>query len=544
MESQKQENLLSLSLTATKEEREKSRILNVGINQQQGTYEVIVKYHGNLKALESETIKVEELLGGYAILTLPEAAISYVAALPMIEYMELPKSLVYDIYEAKQVSCVSPAENPPLGLTGEGVLLAVLDSGIDYFLEDFKKGRESRILYLWDQTGIPDAETKKLPPSGFTIGVEYDQEMLDLALMAKTREEAMRIVAQTDERGHGTAVTAVAASSNSNPLLRGVAPKSGLVIVKLRPAQADGFPSTTELMRGISYCIKKAQELNRPLVINLSFGNAYGPRDGSSLVEQFLDQAASRGRTCLCIGAGNEGVSAGHFSGNLNNIDRVELAIDLREPTVNVQLWKFYEDSFILILQAPDGERFQVPVSEGVGRTTFFWQSTRILVYSGEPSPYSTKQEIFFVFLPEGEYLDSGIWSFIFENKTVIAGGIQLYLPAAAQRNRGTVFLRQNPELTITNPATTVRAISVAAYNGRTGTYAEFSGRGEENGEKELLWEQRNKPDLAAPGVDIKAVAPGGESLSYSGTSFATPLVSGSAALLMEWGDGVIIRLS
>ena len=129
MISQKQENLLQLALSSTKKEREKSQILNVGITEEEELWEIIVKYHGNLRFLETEDIRVEELLSGYAIVTLPKERIAGLAALEEIEYLELPKSLIYGVYEAKQSSCITEVEASPLSLTGEGVLLAVIDSG-------------------------------------------------------------------------------------------------------------------------------------------------------------------------------------------------------------------------------------------------------------------------------------------------------------------------------------------------------------------------------------------------------------------------------
>lgn len=129
MTSQKQENLLQLALDSTKEEREKSQILNVGISEERNLWEIIVKYHGNLKSIENEEVQVEELLGGYAIITLPEQKIAALASLEEIEYLELPKSLIYGVNEAKQSSCISQVQTSPLSLTGEGVLLAVIDSG-------------------------------------------------------------------------------------------------------------------------------------------------------------------------------------------------------------------------------------------------------------------------------------------------------------------------------------------------------------------------------------------------------------------------------
>ncbi len=536
MESQKQENLLRLATSSTRQEREKSEILNVGISEEENLWEIIVKYTGEIDQLQAMGIGVEKMLSGYAILTLPKQAIEVVSTLPMIEYLELPKSLIYGIYEAKIASCIPQVRQSPYGLTGQGVLLAVIDSGIDYFLEDFKKEGKTRIRYLWDQTGVINTKEGKLPPEGFSLGVEYDKEQINRALQTEDKEEALRLVSQVDERGHGTAVTAVAASSNPQQLLQGVAPQCDLLIVKLRTSGKSGYPSTTELMRAVTYCIQKARMLAQPLVINLSFGNAYGPRDGSSLIEQFLTQAAAMGKTAICIGCGNEGVGGGHFAGNVREIKEVELTIGRREPTVNVQLWKFYEDNFSIELEAPDGTVFPVILERNPARQTFIWKSTKVLVYAGVPSPYSSKQEVFFVFLPLEDYLEVGIWTFHFQIQNILVGEIQLYLPAKQQRNAGTGFLRQEPALTITNPATAAGAITVAAYNDATEAYADFSGRGEEYKKGDLLWEERNKPDLAAPGVGIIASSVGGGVQSYSGTSFASPMVSGSAALLMEWG--------
>jgi subtilisin family serine protease len=92
--------------------------------------------------------------------------------------------------------------------------------------------------------------------------------------------------------------------------------------------------------------------------------------------------------------------------------------------------------------------------------------------------------------------------------------------------------------MTLTVPSTASKIVTVGAYNGSLEQYAPFSGRGlaEVSRENSITLAGFIKPDLVAPGVDI--VAPdvrGGFSL-VTGTSFATPIVSGSAALLMEWG--------
>ena len=535
MMSQKQENLLSLALDSSREEREKSGILSVGVDEQEDRWEVIVKYHGNLERIASDEIQVEILISAYAIVTLPASLLPALADLEEVEYIEKPKSLVYGLYEAKEKSCLTSVAVPGGELSGKGVLLAVIDSGIDYFLEDFKNQNGSRILYLWDQSQEADTENNWYPPEGFRIGVEYTKEQIDRALMTENRRDALAIVPQQDLTGHGTGVAAIAASSNPELLLQGVAPECELLIVKLGKSRESDFPATTELMRAVTYVVRKSLEMNRPLVINLSFGNTYGSHDGSSLLERFLDNVSEIGRTCICVGAGNEGSSSGHVTDNVKNTGEVELAIAERENSTNVQFWKSYEDDFSIVLITPAGEEYRITDFDKPARQEFVFDQTKVLIYIGVPAPYSTKQEIFFVFIPQQDYINSGIWRFRLETEKIVDGEFQMYLPPALQRNNGTRFFRPSPELTMTLPATSERVISVAAYNDSIEAYADFSGRGRQNGFSYLAAEG-NKPDLTAPGVGILAARAGGGSDSYTGTSFATPMVSGSAVLLMEWG--------
>lgn len=535
MNSQKQDNMLSLAMNSTKEERQQSKILSVGIEEQSNRWEVIVKYHGNLEQIANDEVWVETLIAGYAIVTLPAFLLPALAQLEEVEYIEKPKSLVYGVYEAKLNSCVIPVQIPLGDLSGEGVLLAVIDSGIDYYLEDFRNGNESRILYLWDQGEAANPVGKRYPPGGFRNGVEYTREQINQALAGGSREQASKIVPQQDNSGHGTAVAAIAASSNPEILLTGVAPKVDLLVVKMAQTQESDFPATTQLLRGVTYAIRKSLEVNKPLVINLSFGNTYGSHDGSSLVERFLDAASEIGRTCICVGAGNEAASGGHCSFNVKERKEVEVAIADKESTTNIQFWKSYEDEITLTLVAPNQQEFQIEMGADAMRQESIFADTKVLIYAGTPKPYSTKQEIFFVFLPLQQYIDAGIWRFRIEEKRVVDGAVQLYLPPALQRNTGTRFLLQTPQLTMTIPASATRVVSIGAYDDNLQSYADFSGRGRREGFS-LLATEGGKPDLVAPGVGILAAKAGGGSDSYTGTSFATPMVSGSAALLMEWG--------
>lgn len=538
--SQKQENLLNLALDSTEEERVQSEILNVGFDESTRRWEVIVKYHGDLERIANEEIDVEILLAGYAIVTLPEKYMEALADMEETEYIEKPKSLTYGLFEAKENSCIYPSLQQEKNLTGQGVLMAIIDSGIDYLLPDFQFNGESRILYLWDQSQPPDETKGQHTPAGFRVGTEFNKAQIDAAIQAATktgnRREALQIVPQQDTSGHGTGVAAVAASSNSSILLKGVASGCELLIVKLGTTPENDFPGTTQLMRGITYALRKALELNRPLVINLSYGNSYGSHDGTSLLERFLDNASGVGRNVICVGCGNEGAGGGHIEGNVKVDDMVELAVAERELTLNIQLWKSYEDRFGVILVSPGRVRYEVVLSGSPGRQEVVLGTTKVLIYVGMPTPYSSLQELFFVFLPTGDYVDSGVWEWQFTPEKIVSGNYQMYLPTVALRNSGTRFFQPTPNLTLTIPSTARAVISVAAYNDTLNAYADFSGRGLPESGQIYLDSEGGKPDLAAPGVGILAAKAGGGTDTYTGTSFAAPMVSGAAALLMEWG--------
>lgn len=563
MDSQKRENLLNLALDSTEEEREKSLELNIGYQKEDNSWEIIVKYHGNLRqALSSFAdpttgglFRIEELIAGYAILTVPETYIDALTEVEEIEYIEKPKRLFFEVLQGKQASCITPGGRFSTTLQGQGVLVAIIDSGIAYRNRDFRKPDGStRIRFLWDQT----------------LNREFDEEQINAALNAPTEAEGYALVPSIDTSGHGTAVAGIAAGNgaNSDGIYAGVAPESELLIVKLGMPEAEGFPRTTELMRALNYVVQKAIALQMPVSINLSFGNTYGAHNGTSLLERFIDNVSEIGRNVICVGSGNEGASGGHTNGSAgvrngtvrdatarNGILRnemtssqktregetelVELIVGNYEQGLNVQLWKDYVDSYRIEILSPAGESFLVDTDKS-GKQTLYLEQTKILLYNGEPAPYLTSQEIYFDFLPMGNrrYINSGVWSFRLEPVRTITGNYTFYLPSEAVRSRQTRFVRPTPDVTLTIPATASKVVTVGAYQAAQEAYADFSGRG-------YLYQDRLggriegsfiKPDIAAPGIGILAPTREGGYETVSGTSFAAPFVTGAAALLMQWG--------
>ena len=554
MPDQKLDNLLNLALDATEEEREKSRNLNVGYEKQTRKWEIIVKYSemgianeevsdGMKYGAENDRDSVEILLGGpeisvvpllgrYAIVTLPESMLEEYSRRPQIEFIEKPTRLYFEDLFSKEASCITQVQRDEPGnlqLTGRGVLIGIVDSGVDYRHPAFLTADgKSRILRLWDQS-IPGN-----PPEGYATGTEYTNEEINEALSLSV-QEGRRLVPSEDGSGHGTAVLGVAAGSDFSrgAVNRGVAYESDLLVVKMGIPRQDSFPRTTELMQGVDYLVRQAIRLGRPIALNLSFGNNYGSHRGDSLLETYLDNVSGMGKNVICVGMGNNGNDALHTGEKLSpgEIQEIELGVGAFEPTLNVQLWKNYEDEMEIYLEHPAGERVG-PLFETLGAQRWQAGNTELLIYYGKPAPYHVTQEIYVDFLPQDEktpYVDSGVWKIILAARNIKNGEYFLWLPGGKTLNPGTAFYLPRPQGTLTIPATARRVISVGAYDARQNTYADFSGRGC----RALPYP---KPDLAAPGVDIYAPRPGGGYAAFTGTSFSTPFVTGAAALLMEWG--------
>lgn len=530
MNRQNVENILNLALDATEEERIKSRNLNVGYDQKENIWELIIKYSGTLEGVRMFAVSVVTLRGGYAIVQVKEGDIQRLSEIRQIEYIEKPKRLFFQTENGRRVSCINEVQNTRFlsfsdTLFGNGVLVAILDSGIDYRNLDFRnEDGSTRIYRLWDQT------IEGNPPEGYALGTVYTREQIDEAIMKNDEN----LVPSRDMNGHGTAVAGIAAGNGSGggSLVRGVAPQSELLIVKLGKPSENGFPRTTELMQALNYVVDISTERGMPLAVNLSIGNTYGAHNGTSLLERFMDEISNVGKTTICVGAGNEGTSAGHVSIILVEDKREEVLFFVQENQIafNIQMWKRYEDHVQIRIVSPSGGRSAL-IDEVLGTQRLRVEETEILLYYGEPSPYSVLQEIYMEFLPVGCCVAPGIWRIEIFPERIVDGEIEMWMPSESTLNVGTAFLYPSEELTITIPATAERMISVGAYQGFTGAYAPFSGRGYH------LGRGRVKPDLVAPGVDIVTSAVGGGNVSVTGTSFAVPFVTGSAALLMEWGS-------
>lgn len=520
MYNEKIDNLLNLSMNSSQEERQRSEVLDVGFDSGSRTWEVIVKFAGELSELKRKFPQIQalELLFQYAILRIPEELVDAVANDVQISYMEKPKNLFFADWKRPGEGEVWSCQNGYSGYQGRGVIIAVVDSGIDYTHPDFcNPDGTTRILFLWDQT----------------LNRVFDREQINSALRASTPQQGFALVPSRDLSGHGTHVAGIAAGNGraSDGRYVGVAPEASLIVVKLGTQREDAFPRTTELMSGVDFCLRQAYSMKMPVVVNLSFGNNYGGHDGTSLLETYLNDVSDYWKSLIVVGTGNEGDGRIHTEVQLQEGEsqRIQFSVGAYSTGFNIQIWKNYPDVMEFSLIGPDGETVGVLLSE-LGTQRFQTSETEILVYYGLPSPYTVSQEIFLDFIPRENYVEQGIWNLVIRPVQIIEGNVHLWLPGQAVVGESTAFLTPTEDTTLTIPSTASKVLSVGAFDARYLTMASFSGRGYTRNDQFV------KPDVVAPGVDIMSTAPGGGYTMRSGTSMAAPHVSGMAARMMEEG--------
>ncbi len=512
--------------------------------------EVIVKYSGDLKEVEQAlSAKTEYLSDDYAIMTLPENNAIKLTRYIQIEYVEFPKqlnsvsntvitqatNLPASSQTALSTSCITSVQGGTrFNLTGKYILVAILDSGIDYTHPDFLGSNgKTRIAYIWDQTGKPPENGTGGPPPGFLYGIEYNADQINLAIETlKEGGNPYSIVNERDELGHGTGVAGVAAG------LVGVAPEATLLVVKLGERESEQNPKTTQIMRGVKYSLDKALELGLPLVINLSYGTNDGGHDGKSLFETYINEQCQKWRTSFVVATGNEGTAGHHYSGTVATNERVDVEFTTQKGigTFYMTLWKSFIDSFGLEIISPSGiSTGRINQFESI--RTYTLEDARIFVYYGEATHYNLDQEVFFRFMPRDSNIPGvtpgiaeGVWNLRITGENITIGRFDIWLPISELVSPKTAFLKPESRTTLTIPSTAENVISVGGYNSVIGNISSFSGQGF----------TRNgvfvKPNIVAPAENIIAPKPGGGYDSYTGTSIAAPFVSGSAALLMQWG--------
>ncbi len=419
-------------------------------------------------------------------------------------------------------------QNPPLSLQGSGVVVGLVDTGIRYREEAFRRpDGSSRIMAIWDQT-VQDGE----PPDGFQYGAEYLRQDINRALSS---EEPELIVPSTDADGHGTRMAAAAAGSilGDGLTYRGAAPQADIAVVKLKGAKrylrdyyliADGVPAYQEndIMEAVRYLERKASVLGRPMVIVLGIGTNLGSHNGTSPLASYLNTVAGERNRAVVVCGGNEGDKEHHYEGVVPDVVEIRVAGETRGFCL--ELWGNLPDTYAVQLRSPGGETSQeIDFRNKTDREiSFVFERTRVIVSNVLVERHSGEQLVFFRF----EDPTPGVWNLrVFSSETEQSGRglFHMWLPVTEFLDGSVTFLAPSPDVTLTEPANAQQVISVSAYNGLTGSWFPQSGRG-------YTKDGGIKPDLAAPGVLVPT--PLGAS---SGSSMAAALAAGCVAQFMEW---------
>lgn len=430
-------------------------------------------------------------------------------------------------------SGITQVQRGALGLTGRGVVIGFLDTGIRYDEKVFQnEDGSTRILGIWDQT-IQTGET----PEGILYGTEYKKEEIDRALRSNNPRE---IVPSYDEIGHGTALASVAAGSSlrSGLSFLGAAPEADIVMVKLRQAKqnlkdfyfvSEGVPAYAEsdLLVALKYLESYAISLVRPLVICFGLGSNMGNHEGNSILADYLNQIATRRSRAVMVCGGNEGNRAHHYVGTsveglTETTDNVEIRVDGSEKGFITELWGSVPAKHAISIRTPGGEVTpRVDFREQNSREfTFIYEDSRVQVDHVLVEEGSGEELIFFRFINP----TPGVWTI----RVTISGNsaestFHMWLPLEEFLQSDTYFLRPSPYTTLTEPSNTRTVISVTTYNDENDSFWADSGRG-------YTRLGRIKPDFAAPGVNIDTILG-----KRTGSSMAVAIASGAAALFFQW---------
>lgn len=456
-------------------------------------------------------------------------------------YGSIPKCFSLMDSTSLEVSGILAIQNQPnLALKGQGVLIGIVDTGIDYRNPLFRDSAgNTRIYSIWDQTEvINEGTTNGKIPEGFIYGAEYTKEDINRALQSEKPES---IVPEQDENGHGTFLASVAAGSEDmNHDFVGAAPECELVVVKLKEAKQNlrefFYLSETEplyqendIMAGVAYVEDIAKRANRPVVILLGVGTNQGSHTGTGPLSVYLNFIGFRRGRTVVVPTGNEAIAARHFYGEAKSTLApipVEMNVEAGVKGFCMELWTYAPEQVRVVVQSPTGQQSQggFPVSEETQVTNFVFENT---VLSLDYRITGTERDllIFFRFSNPTE----GIWTVLVYPQRSITGAFHMWLPIQPQVGPDVTFIAPNPDTTITTPGMAEMPITVGGYEGLTGARWTPSGRG-------FTGAGQVKPDFCAPSVEVSGAGLRNNYVMQTGSSAAAAITAGAAAICLEWG--------
>ena len=425
----------------------------------------------------------------------------------------------------------------PLSLTGKGIDVAIIDTGIDYLNEEFiNNNGETKIEFIWDQTIITTEKDKLI---NVPYGTIYRKDKIEEAIKVyRTGGSPYEIVPSKDEIGHGTGMAGIIGAIGKNPKLKGVCPECNFVVVKLMEDVSYEAQFNTEIpiynltsiFSSLEFLYRYAFSSKKPMVIYLPLGSTLGNHKGNGIIEDFIEEISGNTGIVVVTGTGNERDGGGHTSGlitEVGGLGLIEMEVSPEQEYLWVDIWIDLPDVMSLDIISPAGENTGIiPIMNKVtSNYTFIFEKTSIKTTYFFPEE-ATGDELIRVIFSD---LQPGIWRFRLSSNSYLKGIFNAWLPQKGITVGDTRFSATDPFGTITGPASSVYAATAAAYNQNNNNVLSYSGMAFRQKYSDVI-------DVAAGGVNAITVAPSNKIAVFNGTSVAAAIVAGACAMLFEWG--------
>lgn len=428
-----------------------------------------------------------------------------------------------------------------LGLDGEGVIIGIISTGIDYLNENFMtQDRRTRISAIWDQSLSSDS-----PPVPFSYGSEFDKEEINKAIRTYfSGGNPYEIVPHKDDVGHGTAIAGIIGASRvrATDEVFGVAPKCEFAIVKVKRAKKitmeeygidQGLPNvyeSTDLASAISYLAELQNTLMKPMIVYLALGSNFGAHTGRAALERYIDFFSLKRGFSIITDTGDEGNGSTHTSGEVSStgtMKTIEINVDKEEKNLYLSIWFRNPDVFSVGVAAPSGEgikRISIPATNG-SQVKFTLGSTTItILYSIQAQAMADKMIGILI-----ENVSGGVWKIDLTGEYVIYGGYDVWLLQRPLLKKETRVLVPNEYTTLTIPSTAIGTLTTANYQELTNIRTPEPGKG-------FTKDGRVKPSVSTLSNNIITVGLEKKIAVVSGTAAAGAILSGLSVLLFEWG--------
>lgn len=498
--------------------------------------DIIVEYQGDKSLLDQYKDKPVTIINDFvALVNLP---LLEVETSQILEegYARIPSLGGLTADESLEASNILKIRNiPNFNLRGQGVLMAIIDTGIDYTNPVFQNAdKTTRIVSIWDQT----INSTKLEDN-VKYGTVYDRNQINQALQ---NSDPFSIVPSKDENGHGTMLAGIAGGNESlEGNFIGVAPDVEFIVVKLKqvkkylrdyyfiPEQTVCYQET-DFQFALEYVLRASASLKKPIVVCVSVNATQGAHDGRSVTSRYLSTVATQPGTGVVISGGNEGNNRRHYFGTVDpavGYNQVELNVGENEKGFFMELWGQSPSIFTIDITSPSGEY--------VPRITTIRNETRQIGFVFEPTVIDIDFSI--VEAESGDQLilmrftnpSPGIWKFNVYERGNLQLGFHIWLPMDGFISDNTFFIKSDPYTTILGMGNAQIPITVTAYNDADESLYVNSGRG-------YTRIGVVKPNVVAPGVNVTGPALDHGFTEFTGTSVATAHTAGAVAMILEWG--------